>query len=328
MIYDCFTFFNELDLLEIRLNVLSPVVDKFVLVEAAKTFTGKSKEFVFENNKERFYDFLDKIEHIKVDDMPMPNCAENDALGNNWLLETFQRDAIMRGLSGCSFEDIIIISDLDEIPSPAVITKYLQDDVHEIWVLKQMLMYYFVNNSCFTDPIWRGSRLGRYKNLLYPEQDLPVRSYYQFSKKGLPSYFRFCNGRDIDNAGWHFSYCGGVDAIIKKREAISEQQYNNADNMLADSMREAIKKGKDIYGRNQFRYAPIRLNSSFPEYLLNNQEKYKHLIVNTGCLQLYISTMKIVCYNVTKTLMKVVLKIICIFVPVRAWRKKIRGIVI
>ena len=96
MIYDCFTFFNELDLLEIRLNVLNGCVDKFVLVEMGKTHTGKDKPLVFEQNKERFSIFKDKIIHIIVDDYPELEKSESDGYGNKWLLENYQRDAIMR----------------------------------------------------------------------------------------------------------------------------------------------------------------------------------------------------------------------------------------
>src|SRR6185312_15373656 len=108
MIYDCFMFFNELELLELRLHELSGVVDKFVLVETTVTFTNKPKSLIFQENLSRFKKFQDKIIHIVVDDMPKSS--------NPWTLEKFQRDAIRRGLNDCRPDDVVLVSDVDEIP--------------------------------------------------------------------------------------------------------------------------------------------------------------------------------------------------------------------
>ena len=111
-IYDCFTFYNELDLLEIRLNELDPIVDHFVLCEAPVTFKGKPKPLLFKENRERFERFLPKIAHIVVDDMP----TGPDKKSVYWQRQTFQRNAIRRGLGDADADDFIILSDLDEIP--------------------------------------------------------------------------------------------------------------------------------------------------------------------------------------------------------------------
>ena len=89
MIIDCFPFFNELDLLEIRLNVLNDVVDKFVLVEASKTQSLIDKPFYFEENKDRYSKFLDKIIHVKITDYPKKD---------GWAMENYQRNCIVKGL--------------------------------------------------------------------------------------------------------------------------------------------------------------------------------------------------------------------------------------
>ncbi len=279
MIYDCFIFFNELDLLEIRLNTLNEVVDKFVLVESDKTHTGETKELLFEKNKQRFEKFLDKIIHIKVQDCPDIQSVSADSYGNRWLLENFQRDSIMKGLVTAKNEDIIIISDLDEIPNPKIIKEYKDNSVQGIWVLHQKMMYYFLNNLCITNPVWdNGTRLGRYSDLLEPQQDFKTKGAHEFTKKGLPTYFRFCKGKIIKNGGWHFSYCGGVEAIIAKRKSISEQQYNTEKNMDPSFIKKMIKGGKDILGRRQFKYLPTKIDSNFPEYIVKNQDKYSHLV--------------------------------------------------
>ena len=115
MIIDCFPFFNELDVLELRLNILDSVVDKFVLVEASKTQSLIDKPFYFEDNKDRFAKFLHKIVHIKVQDYP------NEG---GWAMENFQRNCILRGLKHLDLNthDIVGISDVDEIWNPDIIT--------------------------------------------------------------------------------------------------------------------------------------------------------------------------------------------------------------
>ncbi|MFZ2310324.1 MAG: N-acetylglucosaminyltransferase, partial [Patescibacteria group bacterium] len=144
MIYDCFTFFNELDLLEIRLNILDGVVDKFVLVEATKTFSNIDKPLYFNENKERFKKFEDKIIHIIVDDYPVFETA--------WTYDWHQRNCIARGLVNCKLDDVILVSDLDEIPDPSKIIEY--KDYPGVKVFKQRMFYYFLNNLDRKRPYW------------------------------------------------------------------------------------------------------------------------------------------------------------------------------
>jgi|ERR1022692_989649 beta-1,4-mannosyl-glycoprotein beta-1,4-N-acetylglucosaminyltransferase len=115
MIYDCFTFFDELELLELRLHELGDVVDKFVWVEATKTHSNKSKPLHYQENRVLFQAFHDQIIHVVVDDMPDSN--------DSWVLENFQRKCIARGLVNCRPEDFILVSDLDEIPRATTVAK-------------------------------------------------------------------------------------------------------------------------------------------------------------------------------------------------------------
>ena len=164
-IYDCFNFFNELDILEIRLNVLYEHVDYFVIVESSITHSGEKKPFYFEENKERYSKFLDKIVHYKVYDTPMDfvNLAPSE---DNLLIEInkfierqtnrfnratqpdygrdfFQKECVRRPLINCSDDDIIIISDADEIPNPEILKNIenLQLD-NTICSLNQTTYYY------------------------------------------------------------------------------------------------------------------------------------------------------------------------------------------
>lgn len=286
MVYDCFTFFNELDLLEIRLNVLNEVVDKFVLVEMARTHTYDEKDLYFENNKSRYADFLDKIIHIKIDSYPESIPSKLCDNGNKWQLENYQRDCIMQGLKDAKDDDVILISDLDEIPNPKAISDYINRNFTGIYTCEQKMMYYFVNNQNVVSPVWdHGTKIVRFSDLKNPNQDLPPSCYYEYSKKGLPTYLRFCKGNIIKDGGWHFSYCGGVDAIIKKRNSICEQELNTEKNMSQNEILHKIYIGKDILDRKEYCYKCLKLDDSFPKYIRDNQERYSSLILCQNLFQ-------------------------------------------
>ena len=105
-IYDCFTFYNELDLLEIRLRELYNTVDHFVIVESNQTFTNRPKQLIFKQHQDRFQEWADKIIHVQ---------HTSPAHNNPWLNETAQRNAILLGLASASDEDLVIVSDDDEV---------------------------------------------------------------------------------------------------------------------------------------------------------------------------------------------------------------------
>ncbi len=301
-IFDCFTFFNELDLLEIRLNVLNDVVDKFVLVEMGTSHTYNSKPFYFEENKSRFSTFLDKIIHVKISDLPKPIPSKLCTNGNNWQLENYQRDCIMCGLTEASDEDIVMISDLDEIPDPKAIKNYITSG-SGIMILEQKMMYYFINNINYVEPLWKnGTHIAHFSELKDPG-NIPVSNqlYWEFSKKGLPTYFRFCQGTHIKNAGWHFSYCGGIQKIIEKRKSICEQEYNTKENMAPNEILKRIYTGRDILDR-EYVYKVLHLDNSFPKYILENKEKYTHLILRQTMVQKLQNNIVIAKYNLNKVI--------------------------
>lgn len=257
MIYDCFTFFNELDLLEIRLNVLNNVVGKFVIVESTKTFSNLKKPLYYNDNKQRYNKFKDKIIHIIVNDHPKFIDA--------WSFERHQRNSIIRGLKECDKNDTIIISDLDEIPNPDKIKKY--QHYKGLKCFKQKMFYYYINNIDLVNPFWSETPS---KMLLYSDFEK-----YNFS----PQEIRFAKGKLIKNGGWHFSYLGGAEAIAKKIKSFSHQEYNSTEYTEISSIKEKVLAGKDIFDRGQGkRYASIKIDKQFPKYLLLNQDKYSKLI--------------------------------------------------
>ena len=130
-IVDTFTFFNELELLEVRLNILNDHVDKFVLVESTRSHQNKPKPLFYQENKHLFKKFNSKIEHIIVNDFPEHNYHS---------FEHHQRDCIERGLGYCEDDDIVFISDIDEIWNPAKID--LNIDGEKIYKWGSFLSYF------------------------------------------------------------------------------------------------------------------------------------------------------------------------------------------
>ena len=247
MVYDCFQFFNELDILKIRLNVLSPVVDKFVISEATETFSGLAKPLYYEENKELFAEFRDKIIHVVVEDTPK---------GDTHYRDTFQKNAVTRGLKGCTDEDIIIFSDLDEIPNPDKIREILQNfQKDKIYHFAQRLFYCYLNMEEVSGSLlsyagefegvahkkWIGTKLLSYQ--LLREQNLLLGELRFPERKQI--------GIRVEDGGWHFGYMGGHgQKDIRKRVqekviSAAHQEYNSKH--VLSNVTDQIKDGKDIF---------------------------------------------------------------------------------
>ncbi len=272
MIYDCFSFFNELDLLELRLNILNDVVDKFVLVESSKTHAGNSKPLYFQENKARFSKFLPKIISIVADDFP--------PFESSWTYENYQRNCIAQGLNQAQPSDAILISDLDEIPNPKVIKKYA--GTKGIKLLEQKMFYYFFNCKNFLAPTWfLGTKMLSYQEFL-SSTSRPI-EYSDFllesvNQGATASKIRSLKpDKIIRNAGWHFSFLGGVDAILKKIQAFSHQEFNAPQYTNRDYIQHCLETGTDIFKRGDF-YAPVAIDKSFPQYLRENLAHYQKFV--------------------------------------------------
>jgi beta-1,4-mannosyl-glycoprotein beta-1,4-N-acetylglucosaminyltransferase len=287
MLIDCFTFFNELDLLEIRLKTLDRVVDKFVLVEATFTHQGREKPLYFQENKARFSQFLHKITHIIVNDYPDKLVKLKKP--SSWDLERYQRKQIMRGLKNCNPKDSILVSDLDEIPSPDSIISQLEKPGIKIFEHKNF--YYFLNCvSCDLSDLWQSGTVLAFYSEFKSTQDLRMLSIkfrgenssllkdktFRFFKSFSNSIFRK-HISIVENAGWHFSFLGGADRIIEKLEAFAHREFNKEEFKNKAAVLDAINSGKDLFGRGlKYEYVPI--DDSYPQYIVSNQERFSHLI--------------------------------------------------
>lgn len=254
MIYDCFTFYNELDLLEIRLNTLDKVVDKFVLIENIITYTNKKKPLYYAENKSRYKKFKDKIIHIVVRDAPN--------VSHPWIIEHFLMAAAIRGLKKAKPNDTILISNLDEIPKPEKILEW-KDKPGKLKVFEQQFFYYFLNFVC-TNKLWLGTKMLTFKDYKTYQDAYVIR--------------HSPNNKLIPDGGWHFSYMGGIKSIQEKMATGSHQEFNNNAFNTKEKIMQAILEKRDIFGHgDNFDFASL---SNLPEYLQSNQQKYNHMFVN------------------------------------------------
>ena len=280
MIYDCFSFFNELDLLEIRLNTLDKVVDKFILAESPLTHSGSSKPLYYAENKERFAKFNDRITHIVVEDFPSFDGASPREMA--WIRENWQRNAVMRGIPHDARDnDYIMISDLDEIPSPDAVTKAVA--YNGVSRLFQTMFYYFLNYRNFTHPIWSLGTLilplRMFREDCVPlDGDRPCFVDPRVNKGLTPTAARFLKTKHcIKNAGWHFSYCGGVSAVQTKLRAIAHTENDSPGNTDYNLIRKRIDAGKPPFISDDQFFA-ISLNNRFPKYIKEHKDRYSSMI--------------------------------------------------
>jgi len=267
-IYDCFSYWDEDLLLETRLNILDDFVDFFVIVEGNKTWQNNNKELQFDINK--FDKFKKKIIYIPITDMP-----DGD---NPYLRENFQRNSILRGLKNSTDNDIIIISDLDEIPNPEVITNFKVDMKYAVF--KQKHFYYKLNLQSQKNPFWFGSRICINKYLKSPQW---LRNL-KFKKRPFWRLDKLKLNNIIENGGWHFCNLKNAEQLLYKYKNLCETNdpYNFKEKidekyLKLDEIKKRINIGEDIIGRNEI-YKAQKLDSSFPKYILDNISIYKKWI--------------------------------------------------
>lgn len=255
-IFDCFTIFNELDLLEIRLEILGPYVDKFILVESRQTFSGQPKPLYYEENRERFAKWNDKIIHIVAKDIEVTD-------GNLFKRHYLCYDLIEATLRSFGEpDDIAFCSDLDEIWNPDILQK-IDDNPHSLIQLNYSYWLNYLSNE-----EWMGTLMSKIKNI--------GADFNKINRTAKPY--------PLQNGGWHFSNIGGVEQIIKKIEA-----YDHSNEVLpmlsrfeGYGIKERMEKGYDFLGR-QFNYQGVPYefhidNDNLPVYLKEHTDKWTHLL--------------------------------------------------
>lgn len=268
-IFDCFIYFDEDLLLDLRFNILNNIVNYFVVVESNRTWQNNIKKFNF--NIEKFKKFSNKIIYVKVEDMP-----EGE---NPWLRENFQRNCITRGLLKANSEDLIIISDADEIPDPKKIINF--NLKKKYGVFEQRQFYYKLNLFNESNPVWRGSKACIKRYLKSPqwlrELKIKKRPFWRLDKINL--------NYTIENGGWHFCNLKTPDQLLFKYKNLCEFRDNyvffnsiNEKFLNIKNIEENIKNKKDIIGRNDV-FKRQDIDSSYPKYILDNINIYQSWII-------------------------------------------------
>jgi hypothetical protein len=245
-VYDCFTFFNELDLLEIRLNILDPYVDYFVLYEAHKTFSGKEKPLYYKENAQRFDKWAHKIKWIEGFPVDTTDSFE---------MAFRQKEGLREGLKNAKDDDIIYYGDVDQIWTP----QDIKDD--KVYNLEQLNYCYYLNNR--SSERWVGTIVGKWGTI----------------KTNTFAHWRATHTNELSNGGWHFTNCMGYDNIIKKLEAYDHQEFNT--DQIKSGLKERMEQGEDYVSRNHdWLGRPFEMwvdESEMPEFLIKNKYAYKHL---------------------------------------------------
>ncbi|WP_377806233.1 hypothetical protein ABNQ38_06000 (plasmid) [Azospirillum sp. A29] len=203
-IFDCCTFFNEAEILEVRLAELYDVVERFVVVEATHTHSGEPKALSFGDHHERFRPYMDKIRYVVVDEL----------VGTfSWQREAYQRDAILRGLDGCRDEDMVIVSDVDEILRREVVERLRGGGpaFDTVFTAELDLFFYRLNYRFARD--WRAAGAAPFR----------------FIRQTGPNAVRYLAKQDIGHlirdAGWHFSWMGDLKRFAAKLNAYAHQEH-------------------------------------------------------------------------------------------------------
>jgi len=259
-IVDCFIFYNELELLTYRLNILSTIVDYFVIVESTRTFTGKEKPLFFDENKSQFDNFKDKIIHVIVEDLPHKYSNINFNKNEQWTNEYCQRNAIERGLNNISNlnnNDIIIISDVDEIPDSNTLDKIKKHVIKVDYNSLEMDLYYYNLNTKFKCK-WVLCKIIEYKK--YRELKMSCNT---IRVKQAPS---------IPKGGWHLSYFGDSNFIQNKLNNFGHQELNKPNFTNLSNIEERVKKSRDLFDRPSLQ--PERIEIKDNTYLPIEYDKW------------------------------------------------------
>ena len=204
---DCFMYFDEDIVLDLRLNTLNEKVDKFIIAEATRNHAGKPKKLNFKI--ENFLRFKDKIEYIVIDDLPTDVKSFKKNWHSNHIRDQFQRNALERGYRNFDDNDLIMISDIDEIPNPKRIDEFISSNIYACFI--QSNFQSKLNLLNVTQTNWPGTKICKKKYLKSPQwlRDIKIKKkpFWKIFKKDIQL---------IENGGWHFSFLKTQNLLKKK----------------------------------------------------------------------------------------------------------------
>ena len=293
-IYDCITYFDEDILLNFRLNCLNKYVDKFVIVECKYNHRGIKKGFNL--NLKTIKDFKDKIIYIKINEKPSnlniikktdnKKTINSKHILNGYIWDHFQRNKIIDGLKDCKPEDIVMISDLDEIPNLKNIN-FSKIKERLIFFRQKILFYKF--NLLYKNRFWYGTRACKKKNLITPQwlRDIKNKKYNKFRIDIFFSTKKYSDIFYVKNGGWHYTNLKSAKDIFKKFRNYAHYLEFKLSKLKLKDIKKMILKNRAIYNHevdqreNKFKgdIKLYKLNRKYwPNFLKVNYKKYKKWI--------------------------------------------------
>jgi len=295
-IYDCFMFFDEEMLLDLRLNIMDKYVDKFVITEATYMHSGKSKKLMFDINK--FSKFKDKIIYIVVDKEP-PDIEqinkneskisiEHKLIHNSIRRENYQREMAKESLKNIDPEDFIIIGDIDEIPNLNQVN--FNEFKNKLIIFKQKIFYYKFN-LIYKNLTWYGSKACKKKFFISPQwlRNVKHKKYPFWRLDILFSKKRYSDILHVENGGWHFTNMKSPENLEKKFLNFLHHQDFQSSGLKLKDIKEMVRNKKILYdlGVDQAAYKWDGVKtlekvdlSDIPEYISLNCEKYAEWLEN------------------------------------------------
>ncbi len=266
---DCFMYFDEDLILEIRLNTLNKIVDKFVIVEATKDHAGRDKKLNF--NLENFSKFKNKIDYIIVDNIPTEVGSNKKNWHENHIRDQFQRNSLSKGYENCDYDDFIMISDIDEIPDPEKIKEFDVKNKYACFLQKNFQSK--LNLLNITNEWWPGTKICQKKYLKSPQWLRNIKT----KKRPFWKFYKDKEPQLIYAGGWHFSFLKSPESIKRKISSYAHNEFNTKDFTNTDEIKRKIDLGKDLFNR-EIIYKKISVDSSYPKYIFDNRDKLKNWI--------------------------------------------------
>ena len=264
-IYDCFQYFNEDHIVDLRLNILDKYVDHFVISESTKTHQGKQKKINFDINK--FPKFKHKIKYLIADYDKDINFQNHT--GGESPIEQHQRNYLIEGIKDALPDDFIILSDSDEIPDFSKIENI--NGNRKFVAFSQKMFMYKLNLQNLRENNWIGSKITK-KKYITSMQDLRNLKFKNYPFWRIDKY-----NLQIIQGGWHFSFLQTPQQILTKIKSFSHGEFND-ENTNEKIIQEKILKKEDIFGRNS-ELRKIAIDESFPEYIRANKNKLSDWII-------------------------------------------------
>ena len=269
-LYDCCMYFDEDMMLDLRLNTLNNYVDIFIVAEATRDHSGKEKKLNFDYKN--FSKFKDKIKYLIIEDLPVNVKSKKKNWTPNHWRDQYQRNSLVRGFENCNDSDLIMISDIDEIPDPKKISEFKTKNKYACFLQKNFQSK--LNLLNVTDKYWMGTKICQKKYLKSPQWLRNIktkkRPFWKFYKPKQPQL--------IIDGGWHFSFLKKPKDIAKKIMAYSHQEFYKDEFINEKKIEDRINNKKDLFDR-KINYEKVLIDNSFPEYVFNNKSMFKDWII-------------------------------------------------